>query len=40
MCINIQALYDALAKVLEQRENVSIKITVERTREDEKDSGN
>lgn len=35
MCINVQALYDALAKVLEQRENVKIKITVERDVESE-----
>lgn len=30
MCINVNALYEALAKVLEQRENVKIKIRVER----------
>ena len=28
MKINVEALYDALAKVLEQREQVKIKITV------------
>lgn len=38
MCINVQALYDALAKVLEQRENVKIKITVERDVESEENS--
>lgn len=36
MQINVQALYDALAKVLEQRENVKIKITV-KGKEDEED---
>lgn len=28
MYINVEALYDALARVLEQREHVKIKITV------------
>lgn len=28
MKINVEALYDALARVLEQREHVKIKITV------------
>ena len=30
MQINVQALYDALARVLEQREQVKIRVTVER----------
>ena len=38
MCINIQALYDALARIIEQRENVNIKVTVERKIGNEKDS--
>lgn len=38
MCIDVQALYDALAKVLEQRENVKIKISVERDEENEENS--
>ena len=37
MCIDVNALYEALAKVLEQRENVKIKITVERDIKNEKD---
>lgn len=37
MCINVNALYEALAKIIEQRENVKIKITVERDDEDEED---
>ena len=40
MYIDVQALYDALARVLEQRENVRIKITVEGRKRDENDSGN
>ena len=40
MIIDVQALYDALAKVLERRENVNIKFTVERELKDEKDSRN
>lgn len=40
MCINAQALYEALAKVLEQRENLKIKIKVERKMGNEKDSRN
>ena len=38
MCINAQALYDALARIIEQRENVNIKVTVERKIGNEKDS--
>ena len=34
--MNVQALYEALAKVLEERENAIIKIKVE-VKEDEKD---
>ena len=30
MNINIEALYNALARVIEQRENASVKIKVER----------
>ena len=33
--VDVQALYDALAIVLGQRENVNIKITVEREKKDE-----
>ena len=33
--VDVQALYDALARVLGQRENVNIKITVEREKKDE-----
>lgn len=39
MCINVQALYDALARIIEQRENVKVKIIVERKIGNEKDSG-
>ena len=38
MYIDVKALYEALAKVLERRENVKIKITVERKMGNEKDS--
>lgn len=38
MNIDVQALYDALAKVLERRENVKVKFTVERELSDEEDS--
>lgn len=38
MRIDVQALYDALAKVLEQREHVDIKVKVERKEEYEEDS--
>lgn len=38
MLIDVKALYDALARIIEQRENVKIKITVERNDRDEKDS--
>ena len=37
MRINVNALYEALAKIIEQRENVKIKITVERDDENEED---
>lgn len=40
MCIKVKALYEALARVLEQRENVSIKIVVKRNKENEKNAGN
>ena len=40
MIIDVQALYDALAKVIERRENVKVKFTVERELNDEKDSRN
>ena len=36
--IDVKALYEALAKVIGQRENVEIKITVERDERDEKNS--
>lgn len=36
MRINVNALYEALARIIEQRENVSIKITVERKNGNEK----
>ena len=40
MSIDIQALYDALAKVIEERENASITIKVERKETgNEEDSG-
>ena len=38
MIIDVQALYDALAKIIEQRENVKVKIIVERDMEYEKDN--
>ena len=38
MIIDVQALYDALAKVIERRENVKVNFTVERELYDEKDS--
>lgn len=37
MRINVNALYEALARIIEQRENVKIKITVERDDENEED---
>lgn len=37
MHIDVNALYEALARVLEQREKVKIKIHVERNGENEKD---
>ena len=36
MFIDAKALYEALARVLEQRENVKVKIIVERDDRDEK----
>ena len=38
MCIDVQALYEALAKVIGQREKVDIRITIEREREDEENN--
>ena len=38
MYIDVQALYEALAKIVQQRENVKVKITVERDAGNEKDS--
>lgn len=38
MHINVKALYEALARIIEQRENVSIKITIERDDRDEENS--
>ena len=35
--MNVQALYEALAKVLEAREKATIKVKVERNVNDEKD---
>lgn len=40
MYIDVNALYEALAKIIEHRENVEIKVFVERKIEDEKDSRN
>ena len=37
MLIDVNALYEALARIIEQRENVKVKITVERDDRDEKD---
>ena len=37
MCIDVKALYEALAKVLEQKENLEIKVMVERKDNNEKD---
>lgn len=36
MLIDVNALYEALARIIEQRENVKVKITVERDDRDEK----
>ena len=38
MLIDVKALYDALARIIEQRENVKVKITVERDGRDEENS--
>lgn len=38
MLINVKALYDALARIIEQRENVKVKITIERDDRDEENS--
>ena len=35
MLIDVNALYEALARIIEQRENVKVKITVERDDRDE-----
>lgn len=40
MYIDVKALYEALARIIEQRENVKVKITVERDAGNEKDSRN
>lgn len=40
MTIDIKALYDALAKVLGQKENVIIKFKVERKEENEENTRN
>ena len=37
MLIDVNALYEALARIIEQRENVKVKITVERENGNEKD---
>lgn len=36
MCINVNALFDALARILERKENVTIRVKVERREENEK----
>lgn len=36
MRINVNALFDALAKILERRENVTIRVKVERRERNEK----
>ena len=36
MLIDVNALYEALARIIEQRENVKVKITVERENGNEK----
>ena len=38
MCINVNALYEALARIVEQKENVKVKITVERENRNEENS--
>ena len=38
MFIDVNALYEALARIIEQRENVKVKITVERDDRDEENS--
>lgn len=38
MRIDVYALYEALAKVLEKREHVDIRVTIERKEEYEEDS--
>ena len=38
MLIDVNALYEALARIIEQRENVKVKITVERDDRDEENS--
>ena len=40
MTIDIKALYDALANVLGQKENVTIKLKVERKEENEENTRN
>ena len=38
MSIDVEALYNALARVIEQRENASVKIKVERKDRDEENN--
>ena len=38
MSIDVEALYDALARVIEQRENASVTIKVERKDRDEENN--
>ena len=38
MLIDVNALYEALARIIEQRENVKVKITVERDDRNEENS--
>lgn len=38
MLIDVKALYDALARIIEQRENVKVKIIVERENGNEENS--
>lgn len=39
MYINVEEFFNALARVLENREKVEIKVTVERGTDNEEDSG-
>ena len=40
MCINANALFDALAKILERKENVTIRVNIERRERNEKNGRN